>query len=186
MVGLTELLVPIAVSAVIVFVVSSLIHMVFKWHASDYRGLAKEEEAADAIRLSNPSPGIYNLPVCKDMKDMASPAMQEKFKRGPVATIVVRPNGAPPMGKSLGLWFVYSALVSLFAGYLAGRTLPAGTDYLAVFRVVGASAFMAYGLANIVDSIWKGFPWSVSVKHTFDGLLYALVTAGTFGWLWPR
>jgi hypothetical protein len=186
MVGLAELAVPIVVSAVLVFVVSSLIHMVFKWHASDYRGLAKESEAADAIRLSNPSPGVYNLPRCSDMKDMATPEMQEKYKRGPVAMIVVLPNGAPPMGKLLGLWFVYSLLVSFFAAYIAGHTLDSGAHYLGVFRVVGATAFMAYGLANMVDSIWKGFPWSVTVKHTVDGLLYALVTAGAFGWLWPR
>lgn len=186
MVGLVELAVPIVVSAVFVFIASCLVHMVFKWHASDYRGLAKEAEAADAIRLSNPAPGVYNLPRCESMADMSSPAMQEKFKRGPVAMIVVAPNGPPPMGKLLGLWFVYSLLVSLFVAYLAGRTVAPGVDYLAVFRVAGTAAFLAYGLPNIVDSIWKSFPWSATVKHVFDGLLYALVTAGAFGWLWPR
>ena len=45
---------------------------------------------------------------------------------------------------------------------------------------------MAYGVGPLVDSIWKGQPWSATLKSVFDGLLYALVTAGVFGWLWPR
>jgi len=90
------------------------------------------------------------------------------------------------MGKFLGLWFVYSLLVSLFCAYVAAHSLQSGAHYLGVFRIVGSVAFVGYALSNMVDSIWKGFPWSVTVKHMVDGLLYALVTAGVFGWLWPR
>jgi hypothetical protein len=186
MVALEALCIPIIVAAVFVFVVSSLIHMVFQWHKSDYRPLAKESEAADGLRASNPTPGIYHLPHCADMKEMGKPEMVEKMKRGPNAMIVVLPNGAPPMAKLLGLWFVYCLLVGLFCAYVAGHTLGAGTDYLAVFRVVGSVAFAAYVLPNMVDSIWKGFPWAVTFRHMFDGVLYSLFTAGTFGWLWPR
>ena len=185
MVGLAALWMPIVVAAVLVFVVSSLIHMVFKWHASDYRGLSKEDAAAEGLRASNVAPGIYHLPHCPDMKEMAKPEMQERMRRGPNALIVVLPNGAPPMGKLLGLWFVYTLLVGVFCAYVAGP-LGFGASYLTVFRIVGSAALIGYGLANMVDSIWKGFPWSVTFKHMFDGLLYALVTAGAFGWLWPR
>ena len=66
------------------------------------------------------------------------------------------------------------------------HTLPPGTDYLRVFQVTGAVAFMAYGIGVIDDSIWKGQPWSSTWKFLFDGLLYALATAGAFGWLWPH
>jgi hypothetical protein len=45
---------------------------------------------------------------------------------------------------------------------------------------------MAYGLGNLSNSIWKGQPWSMTIKEVIDGLVYALLTAGTFGWLWPR
>ncbi len=186
MVGLEALVIPMLVSAVFVFVVSSLIHMLFKWHMGDYRALAKESEAADGIRASNPAPGVYTMPHCADMKEMSSPEMQAKYKRGPVAIVVVLANGMPKMGKLLGLWFGYGLLLSLFCAYIAAHSLPSGAHYLAVFRVVGAVAFVGYGLPNLVDSIWKGYPWSTSLKHLFDGLLYALVTAGTFGWLWPR
>ena len=47
-------------------------------------------------------------------------------------------------------------------------------------------AFACYAIAGWQDSIWFKRSWSTTLKNTFDGLIYALVTAGTFGWLWPR
>jgi hypothetical protein len=90
------------------------------------------------------------------------------------------------MGKFLGLWFGFCLIVGFFTAYLAGRTLAPGVHYLVVFRVVGTAAFMAYGLANLANGIWKGEPWGVVAKEVADGLIYGLLTAGTFGWLWPR
>ena len=37
----------------------------------------------------------------------------------------------------------------------------------------------------ISESIWKGQSWSTTLKFVFDGLVYGLLTAGVFGWLWP-
>jgi len=70
--------------------------------------------------------------------------------------------------------------------YLACHTIPAGAHYPHVFRIAGTAAFLAYGLGNLSNGIWKGQPWSMTIKESFDGLIYALLTAGTFGWLWPR
>jgi hypothetical protein len=184
MVSLADLWMPIVVSAVFVFVVSSIVHMVLKYHRSDYHKIPNDDAVAHALG-GNLAPGTYTYP-CVEMKDMKEPANLEKYKRGPVFLMNVLPSGAPQMGKYLMLWFLYSVLVSLFAAYVTGRTVDAGTDYLAVFRVAGTVAFMSYGLGPIVDSIWRGQLWSVTTKHVFDGLLYSLVTAGTFGWLWPQ
>jgi len=184
MTALAALWMPIVVSAVFVFVVSSVLHMALKYHQADYKKLPDEARQVDALR--GLAPGSYHFPHCDSMKDLGTPEMQEKFRRGPVGILLAMPSGPPAMGRHLGLWFAYSLLVSLFAGYLASATLPPGTHYLSVFRVVGTAAFMTYGLGNLVDSIWKGFPWGNSLRALFDGLLYALVTAGAFGWLWPR
>jgi hypothetical protein len=89
------------------------------------------------------------------------------------------------MGKALGFWFVFCLVISLFVAYLTGRTLGPGADYLAVFRVAGTTAFLGYAAAQATDSIWKGQAWGATCKHLLDGLIYALLTAGTFGWLWP-
>ena len=90
------------------------------------------------------------------------------------------------MGTSLVQWFVYSVLVSIFTAYLTGRTRAPGTEYLEVFRVAGTIAFVGYSLAQFQNAIWKGETWGVTLKHIFDGLIYGLLTAGTFGWLWPK
>ena len=186
MVYLTQLWLPILLSAVFVFVVSSILHMVLPFHKSDYRKLPDEEKVMDALRAAGVTPGpVYHFPHCEH-KDMNTPEMQEKFKRGPMGLVTIFPSGAINMGKFLGMWFLYCLIVGVFTAYLAGRTVAPGTLYLEVFRVAGTLAFMGYGLGHFVDSVWKGQTWAVTLKHMFDGLIYALLTAGTFGWLWPR
>lgn len=186
MTALNQLWIPVLLAAVLVFTLSSLIHMVFKWHASDYNALANEEEVRAAIRKGTPAPGQYVLPHCSDPKDMAKADMQQKYVEGPVAFLVVSPNGAPAIGKALGLWFLYAVGVALMAGYVASRTLHPGAHYLTVFRVVGTVSFLAYAGGSVQGGIWMGKPWSSVAKDLLDGLLYGLVSAGAFGWLWPR
>jgi len=186
MVPITALWFPILLSAVIVFVASSVIHMVLPIHKSDYRKLPEEDRVLDALRAAGVTPGsVYHFPHTTH-KEMKSPEAVERFKRGPVGLLTVIPSGPPAMGKFLGQWFLYCVVIGVFVAYLTGRTLSPGTRYLEVFRVAGTTAFLGYAAAQIQDSIWKGQTWSVTFKHVFDGLIYGLLTAGTFGWLWPR
>jgi hypothetical protein len=100
--------------------------------------------------------------------------------------MTVMPSGSMAMGKQLTMWFGYAVVVGIFAAYVAGRALPPGTPYLAVFRFAGVTAFLGYAVALWQMSIWYHRAWITTVKATVDGLIYALLTAGTFGWLWPR
>jgi hypothetical protein len=185
MTGLTALWMPILLSAVIVFVVSSIIHMASPWHKGDYPKLPNEDKVMDALRPLGIPMGDYMMPRPSSREEMRSPEFAEKLKKGPVVMMTVMPGGMA-MGRNLAMWFAYLVVVSVFAGYVAGRTLPAGTPYLRVFQVVGATAFVAYALALWQMSIWYRRAWMTTVKATVDGLIYALLTAGTFGWLWPR
>jgi hypothetical protein len=186
MVPVTTLLVPILVSAVFVFIASSVIHMVLPFHKNDLKRLPREDDVLDALRAFNLPPADYGAPMPASIGDMKRPAFIEKRTKGPVVFMTVMPSGPPAMGTSLALWFVYSLLVSLFAAYIAGHALPPGVHYRTVFRFVGASAFMGYSLALLQNSIWWGRNWGMTLRSMVDGLLYALLTAGTFGWLWPR
>lgn len=186
MVSLASLWLPILLSAVVVFIVSSIVHMVLPYHRSDFRQLPGEASVMAAMREAGVSRGMFMFPHCGSPSDMGKPEVQEKFNQGPVGIVTILPTGMQPMGKFLSLWFVYTLLVSFFVGYLASVVLPSGAHYLGVFRVVGTAAFLAYGLSYFVDPIWKGGLWSVTMKNMFDGLVYALCTAGVFGWLWPR
>ncbi len=186
MVSLGSLWLPILVSAVLVFAVSAIIHMVLKYHSSDYKPLPNEDAVRAAIRAGNPAPAQYVIPYCSDMKDMEKPEMKQKYAEGPVAVMNLMRPGAPNMGKYLSQWFVFILFVSFFIAYVGAHSIPPGTAYLEVFRVVGAVGFLAYAAGQVPESIWMGRPWKVTVKNVVDGLVYALVTAGTFGWLWPR
>lgn len=186
MVPISVLWMPILLSAVVVFVASSILHMVLPYHKSDYRKLPEEDKVVEALRAAGVTPGpAYHFPHTTH-QEMKSPEVVEKFKRGPIGLLTVIPSGAPAMGKYLGQWFVYCVAVSLFVAFVAGSTLGPGIRYLLVFHLTGLVAFMAYGVGHLQDSIWKGQTWGVTAKHVFDGLIYALLTAGTFGWLWPR
>ena len=186
MTSLVALWLPILLSAVVVFIASSIIHMVLPWHRSDYPKLPNEDKVADALRGFSLTPGDYMLPRAATAKDMSTPEFQEKMKRGPVVILSVLPNGPVSMAPRLLQWFVYCVVVSVFAGYVAGRALGPDASYLRVFQLVGAAAFASYVLALWQMTIWYGRGVSLTVKSTFDGLIYSLLTAGVFGWLWPH
>ena len=186
MVSLGSLWLPVLLSAVLVFIVSALVHMVLKYHNSDYTRIPDEDAIRSVLRKVAPAPAQYMIPHCAEMKQMETPETKQKFTEGPVAVINIMRPGVPNMGRPLTYWFLFSLIVSLFIGYVASRSIPAGARYLEVFRIVGAVGFLAYAAALAPPSIWMGKPWKITWKEMFDGLLYGLVTAGTFGWLWPR
>ena len=182
---LATLWLPILLSAVFVFITSSVIHMVLPYHRSDYSQLPEEDKILSVLRTVTLKRGLYVFPYCTH-KDMKSAAIVEKYKQGPVGFLNVLPSGPPAMPKFLIQWFLYCLLIGFFVAYLAAHTIAAGANYRAVFRVVGTAAFLPYGVGQISNGIWKGQRWSAAAKEIFDGLVYALLTAGTFGWLWPR
>jgi hypothetical protein len=173
-------------SAVLVFFMSSLVHMVLPWHKGDYPKLPNEDAVMDAIRPLGLQPGDYCVPRADSMAEMKSPAYKEKISKGPVFFMTVRPNAQHGMTAQFVNWFLYTVVVGIFAGYVAGRALPPGSDYLHVFRFAGVTAFVAYAMALPQISIWYGRAWRITLTSMFDGLIYALLTAGAFGWLWPK
>lgn len=184
-ISLFSLWLPILLSAAAVLVVSSIIHSVLHYHDNDYRAAPNEDQLRAALKSVNLSPGNYAVPKPSSPADRKSAEFQQKMKEGPVALLTVLP-AQMSMTKPLIQWFVYCLVVGAFAAYVAGRTLQPGTEYLQVFRVAGTVAFVGYGLALVHESIWFGRNWSVTFKSLFDALIYGLVTAGFFGWLWPE
>ena len=186
MVGLAALWLPILLSAVIVFVVSSIIHMATPWHKGDYLQMPSEDKVMDALRPFAIPPGDYMVPRPSSAQEIRSPDFVAKMNKGPVLVLTVMPNGSVAMTKSLVLWFLYSAVVGLFAAYVASRALPVGAPYPRVFQLVGVTAFVGYSVALWQMSIWYRRAWGTTIRATIDGLIYTLLTAGIFGWLWPR
>lgn len=186
MLPVLSLWLPIVVSAVFVFVASSIIHMALRYHRSDLRPLPREDDVMEALRQFAIPPGDYGMPRGGSMASMKDPGFIAKMKAGPVAFMTVLPSGPPTMGPSLMLWFIYTLLVGGFVAYVTLHALPSGPSYRAVFRIAGCTAFACYSVALLQNSIWYKRNWGTTLRSIFDGLIYASLTAGTFGWLWPR
>jgi len=183
MVPLVDLWLPILVSAVAVFIVSSVVHMALPIHKSDMKKLPGEDTLLAAMRAQKLAPGSYMFPCAGSMKEMGTPEMLAKMAQGPIGNMNVLASMS--IGRSLAQWFVLSLFISASAAYLAGMVLPAGANLQLVFRITSTAALLGYGLSHLQDSIWKGVGWGISLKFTFDGVLYALATGAVFAWMWP-
>ena len=185
MVWLSSLWLAVLLSAVLVFITSSVIHMVLKYHKHDYQKTPQEDALLNAAQ--GIPPGEYFLPHMTGPDDAKDPAIKAKLDRGPRALVrIMSGTMATSFRNALIGWFVYALVVGLFAAYLASRTLSAGTPYMTVFRFVATVAFMGYGLAMAQESIWFGKRWSNTLRALFDALIYGLLTGGVFGWQWPE
>ncbi|HET6682016.1 MAG TPA: hypothetical protein VFG84_12505 [Gemmatimonadaceae bacterium] len=186
MVSLMSLWLPILLSAVVVFVASSMVHTVLGYHRNDFARLPREDEVMRALAGIDIPPGDYMMPWAGTGAGMKDPAYIEKRARGPVAIMTVMPSGPIGMGGSLAMWFGFTVVVSIFAAYVASRALAPDAMYLDVFRMAGTTAFAGYALALAQGSIWFHRGWRSTLISMFDGLVYALLTGGVMGWLWPR
>lgn len=181
-----DLLLPIVLSGVLVFIASSVIHMALGYHKNDFRQVPDEEAARAAIGGLQIPPGDYVIPYAGSMEVMNSDEYKAKIESGPVVFFSALDSRAMlSMGPQLAQWFVYCVVVGVFAAYVATRTLTAGADYLAVFRLTGTVAFACYAMAHPQRSIWYKQSWATTGRNTFDGFVYACLTAGAFGWMWP-
>jgi hypothetical protein len=185
MVPIASLWLAMLVSAVLVWLASSIVWMVLPWHKSDFKGLPDEDAARAVLGSQNLSPGQYFIPHAESRDAYKSPELQAKAEEGPVAIMTVMPTGMPNMGKQLLLWFVFLVWIAGIVAYVVTRTLPAGVEYLHVFQIAGTVAWMGYGMSSIADGVWFGRPWGSVFKTLFDAFIYACLTAGAFAWQFP-
>jgi hypothetical protein len=186
MIPITSLWLPILVASVLVFVASFLINAVLRFHKNDFRKLPNEDGVMDALGRFGIAPGDYMMPHVTGPEALKSEEVRKKLERGPVAHFTVMPPHAmSSMGSQLVQWFAYLLLVGIVVAYLAGRMITPGSEYLDVFRLTGTVAFACYSMALMQRSIWYFANWSATLRSMFDGLVYAALTAGAFGWLWP-
>ena len=168
MATMTALWMPILLSAVVVFMISAVIHMMTPWHKGEYPPVPNEDGVMNALRPFAIPPGDYMVPRCLEHKDMQTPEFQEKLKKGPILILTVLPNGPFTMGKQLTQWFVYIVIVSLIAAYVTSRALPVGASYLEVFRFAGVTAFACHFIAMLQSSIWYKRNWATTGRLAFD------------------
>jgi hypothetical protein len=177
---------PILLSTILVFLMSAVLHMALRYHQTDYARVPDEDRVREALR--SVPPGNYHVPHANGMSELSNPEMVKKFEDGPVGLLTMRSSGSPSamMNKSLMGWFVFCLWAAALVAYVTSRTLDSGTPYLQIFRVAGVTAFLIFAGSAPVESIWRGRKWSTTIKEMFDGLLYSLLTAGSFAGFWPE
>lgn len=188
-VSLGALWLPILLATLFTFIGSMLVWTVFHYHDGDWKVVPDEAGLLEALRKAGLASGQYMFPHMDPKapdKKAAQKTWEERYAQGPVGALLVGTPGRVNMGKNMGLMVAYFLVVSFFIAYIASHALPHGATYLQVFQIVGATAFVAYGSAQFVDSIWFHRSWRSTWLNVADALLYACLTAGTFGWLWPR
>ncbi len=186
MISLTSLWLPIVLSAVAIFIASSIIHTVLQWHNSDYPKMPQEDQVMDALRPFSIAPGDYFVPRADHASELKTQEFLDKLNKGPVIVMTVMPNGPFKMGKSLGLWFVYCLIVVAFSACIAASALPPAAPVHHIFHLVAATSFMGFAVALWQMSIWYQRSWVTTLKSTIDGVVYAAITAAIFAYLWPQ
>lgn len=183
MTPLPSLWLPILVSAVFVLIAANILWMALPfWHRKDYHRLKDDSAILGALRDARS--GQYVVPTMD--WSSATPEQRAEIQKGPMAVLILRNPSAFSFPATLLKFFLYLVVVSTFVAYITGVTLAPGTHYLRVFRVAGTAGILAYSFNSIADSIWYGKPWAVTFKTIIDGVIYGLLIAGTFGWLWPK
>jgi hypothetical protein len=183
---LSALWLPILLAAVTAFIASAIMWTVMPHHRTDFKQIPDEESVLAAMRAGGLQPGAYMFPYCATHGDQSTPEHQEKMKEGPLGTMIVMQNGMPSMAPMMVQQFIFFLLTTTFIAYIGAVVLEPGTDYLRVFRVIGTAAALTYAGAHAPQSIWFQRPWANTFKEIFDGVVYGLLMAGVFGWLWPR
>lgn len=184
-ISLLQLWMPILLGTVLAWIASAVIHVAIKFHNSDYQQLDNEDEVMSAVRNASPQLGVHTFPFCIDMNEMKKESVQEKFAKGPVGMLTIFPDGMPPMGKLMAQQISFFLLGCLLIAYCATLALEPGAEYMTVFRFVAVVGFLTFGWGVIPFSIWFGHLWSMTAKYLVDALVYGVVVAGSFAWLWP-
>ena len=84
MVTILSLWLPILLSAVFVFIVSSILHMVLPYHRSDFGKLSNEGKVMEALRKLNIPAGEYVMPCAPTAQEMKTDDYKEKAEKAPV------------------------------------------------------------------------------------------------------
>lgn len=184
MIPLADLWLPILLAAVAVWIVSALAWTLFPHHHRDFDKLPDEAAFCAQLKALNIGPGNYGFPNAADCKGGNKEEMQRRWKEGPIGWLTIMPTPLN-MGRNMILSFLVYLAVSLFIAYAGAITLPRGTGFATVFRVLGAAGVAAYAFASLPHGIWFGSKPRALLMCMLDGIAYGLATGAVFAALWP-
>ncbi len=180
---------PILLSGALAFIWSAISWTMLPWHNNEWKGLPGADAVRAAIKAAGGwGPGQYMFPAPPaNAQERRSPEHMAKVAEGPSGMVTIMRPGPMGMGKAMTLSIIADIVLAFFVAYITWHALGAYPQpYLRVFRIVGATAFIAFAFGKLPDSIWFQRPWKSFVLDAVDSLIMAFLMAGTFGWLWPK
>lgn len=180
---LTQLWLPILLSAVATFFASFIFWAVLPFHKNDYKRLPDEEAFSTAVRALNIPPGNYAFPYCENNKQQKDPAFIARMAQGPTGIISLW--GRISMGRNMLLTVLACLLTSTVIAYLGWSALGAGADFMRALRIVGTAGVLAYSFGFIANDIWFGTYGRTIALKMLDGVVYGLINGLIFAALWP-
>jgi hypothetical protein len=181
---LSQLWLPILLSAAAAWIWSFLSWAILNIHSGDFKKLPDEPRALEALRGLNLPPEYYSFPhmLHSDRKD---PEGIARWKAGPLGVLHVwSPQFSMPRNMILS-YLVYLA-VSFLMAYIGYGALPAGVSFARAFQTMGAMGILAYSFAFLPVMIWfQGRPRVVATA-VLDGVIMGLATGAVFAALWPK
>ena len=177
---LVQLLLPVGLSAVALFIASFLSWMVLKLHFSDWVKIENEDEFIDKVRDMGLPAGSYGFPGFATPADTTNPEIHKKCEEGPSGILTVFPKVS--MGRNLGLTFAYFLGVNFCLAYLASFALGPDAAKFEVFRFVATAGLITYVGAMLQHAIW--FRCRIT-GHVIESIAYAAITGAIFAAMWP-
>ncbi len=184
-VSIADLWLSILVGAVLVFVAGSILWMVSPHHKPDIKPLPDEEAFKSAITGLNIPPGMYMWPHCHTPDGKKVENAAERYKAGPWGLITVSP-GMPNFAKNLAINFIEGLVIVAISAYITSIAVPAGADYLHVFRYGATAAFLGFALGQFSGDAFLGKPARFQFMSFIDALIYTALAAGAIAAFWPE
>ena len=158
--------------------------MALPYHKADIKVLPDEKALTEQLGNLNISPGTYMWPNCGSGESQNSPEFKARMDAGPWGSINIL-GCKPNFGANLGLVFLFYLVVGVCVAYITSQSQAAGAECASVFQIACATAILAYCAGGIPGAFFMGKPKRFMFTDFIDGVVYGLITAATFAWLWP-
>jgi hypothetical protein len=174
----TDVFLATLAGGVVLFIWGAICWIALPHHHGDYRAFPKADEDAvtRALEATRAGPGMYAVPHFANYGGMKDPALNERYQRGPNATVVLTPPGPCMQGSTFLKGFVLDLAAAFAAAVILRYVNPGieGTPRRVLF-FAGIGALVA-GFPAFQQVIWMKGPVRNAVTATFDGIVgFALV-----------
>lgn len=170
----------------VVFFGGFISHMLFDWSGRTFSRMPNESDIQQFFADKKVAPGIYLFPsmdpaVPKDKTEAEWNRVNELYKKGPAAFVVVHPSGQDMMdGRTLGSEFLSNVVAAVLAAWVVAQLAP-NAHFGIRWLVVVIIALQAWASLSWSYQIWYRFPWPFVIDEllcsAFEWSLAALVIA---------